>query len=146
MKLNIMSSEAKVFETGEYQNDFGIGKWNYNCEDVKIGDGLYNKGVKIKVNGSNQMNVIIVIKRSFIMTDIIQKVGRQVQGIFCMIETDNQNKWKNNKIISEIVYIVVVDHIIKKEIRKKLEIGQNYMKGFLFRNKSVIMANIIQIV
>ncbi|CAD8106822.1 unnamed protein product [Paramecium sonneborni] len=38
----------QIFETGEYLNDFRIGKWNYLYNNENIGGGLYNfKGEKI---------------------------------------------------------------------------------------------------
>ncbi|CAD8099421.1 unnamed protein product [Paramecium sonneborni] len=35
--------EAQIFETGEFQSDLRIGKWNYIYQNAKIGGGSYNK-------------------------------------------------------------------------------------------------------
>ncbi|CAD8101910.1 unnamed protein product [Paramecium sonneborni] len=37
------SSQAKIFETGEYYYDLRIGKWNYMDNDMMIGGGFYNQ-------------------------------------------------------------------------------------------------------
>ncbi|CAD8130639.1 unnamed protein product [Paramecium sonneborni] len=37
---------AQILESGEYQNCFRIGNWNYICQDKKTGGGFYNQDGK----------------------------------------------------------------------------------------------------
>ncbi|CAD8129412.1 unnamed protein product [Paramecium sonneborni] len=58
---------------------------------------------------------------------------------------DNKKEFKQMYIcIRE--YIVVEDHMIKKEFRKRWESGQNWMNSFQIIIKLFIMASTIQIV
>ncbi|CAD8128970.1 unnamed protein product [Paramecium sonneborni] len=70
------------------------------------------------------------------------KVGRW-NTMYCKYDKKEQ---KQMQIQIRIFSLVVVDCMMKKEIRKRLESGQNWMKGFLQKKKSLIMENIIQMV
>ncbi|CAD8096154.1 unnamed protein product [Paramecium sonneborni] len=50
---------------------------------------------------------------------------------------------KMQKLYNYQIYLVAVDHMIKMEIRKSLESGQNCLKGFIVILKPFILENII---
>ncbi|CAD8110873.1 unnamed protein product [Paramecium sonneborni] len=72
------SNSAQVFETGGYENDFRIGKWNFIFKDARIGGGFYQDVIqkqskqieffegfieenqKVTFDGQNNINVMKV--------------------------------------------------------------------------------------
>ncbi|CAD8128967.1 unnamed protein product [Paramecium sonneborni] len=61
-------------------------------------------------------------------------------------ENEKELKQMQILLIRIFQYLVVVDYMIKKEIRQRLENGLNQMKRLMVKNKSPIMVNTIQMV
>ncbi|CAD8128885.1 unnamed protein product [Paramecium sonneborni] len=104
-------------------NQIKIGKW------IELVEGFYCEK-QVYYKGEYNMNGM--------------KVGRW-DIMFCKYR---ETKYQIMQILSSIkrnicIYLVLVDHMIQKEIRKSLDSGQNWLKSFIVKDQPIIKVNII---
>ncbi|CAD8128878.1 unnamed protein product [Paramecium sonneborni] len=118
--------DTKYCKIGEKDyKQIGGGSYDYQGREKKIGkwveliERFYHPS-KVIYNGEYNMN------------------GMKVGKWDIMHCEPNEGEQK------QIIYKVVEDYMIKKEIRKRLESGQNWIESFSIINKSLIMVKRIQ--
>ncbi|CAD8208969.1 unnamed protein product [Paramecium pentaurelia] len=134
-------SQAKVFESGEYQNDKRSGIWIYIYDNNKIGGGQYNEegqknGKWIEVSDDFNCNSQLTYHGEYRNG---QKVGKWD------IWYKNQQIGKNEQMQSFIQkenIIVVVDSMTKVMKSKKLEDGLRLVISSMTHLKLLIRVNI----
>ncbi|CAD8111463.1 unnamed protein product [Paramecium primaurelia] len=134
-------SQAKVFESGEYQNDKRIGIWIYIYDNNKIGGGQYNEegqknGKWIELSDDFNCNSQLTYHGEYRNG---QKVGKWD------IWYQNQQIGKNEQMQSFIQkenIIVVVDSMMKVMKSKKLEDGLRLVISSMTHLKLLIRVNI----
>ncbi|CAD8119572.1 unnamed protein product [Paramecium sonneborni] len=123
MQCKSYEGEYKLFGGGSYDQDGNqnkIGKW------VELYQWFYCGEFESKYvtyNGEYNMNGMKIGR-----WDIRFAGGKYLQILY---------------VQEEYQYIEVAENMIQKEIRKRLENGQSWLKGFNIINKSSIMVNII---
>ncbi|CAD8131103.1 unnamed protein product [Paramecium sonneborni] len=131
----------KVIENQHYKQ-FKIGKWNYYCQGVKMykfyklfGGDLYNKddykqGKQIKLDEGYYS------ERKVSHYDEYDANCRKLGGWDIMNCNVQRKEYKQMLIIQNqkgILKREVVNHMIKKGIRKRLESGLNRMKNIMIK-------------
>ncbi|CAD8130339.1 unnamed protein product [Paramecium sonneborni] len=99
-----------------------IGKWLELSDGSKQGSCLSGKFTNIK-----NLCIIYQYPPLVVILDMKQRNSYKLKQV------DGKSIMKEIKL--------VVDHMIMKEIKKRLESGQDWMKGLGMRNKSIIMLN-----
>ncbi|CAD8105123.1 unnamed protein product [Paramecium sonneborni] len=135
----ISKIDLKLVEMGEYFNGQRIGKWMCFSKDKKINaGGSYDdegrkKGKWIELWKFYSLYFQVIYSGEYNMNGI--KIGRWD----IMYKRHENDQYKQMQLLyKQRKNEVVVDYIIHKQIRKRLEIGQNWRKGFNIRNKSLI--------
>ncbi|CAD8128849.1 unnamed protein product [Paramecium sonneborni] len=137
-------TQPQIFYTGEYLNDFKIGKWKYFYKNKIIDGGIYDNEGK-KIGKWIELDKVFYWISYIIYTSSngeYNKKGMKV-GKWDILFNNYGNQQMQILKYSKMWVLAVVDNMIKKEARKRLESGQTWMKGLQDTNKSHIMENII---
>ncbi|CAD8130987.1 unnamed protein product [Paramecium sonneborni] len=148
------SLSKQITYNGEYNmHGVKIGRWNImycrqkEKEFKQIGGGSYDQeGNQQKIGKwvelDESFNTGFFTSKQITYNGVYNLNGMKVGRWNIMYCKDSEKIYKQ----MEINYIVVVDRMIIKEMRKRWESGLNWMKSSIIKMKSLIMVNIIQMV
>ncbi|CAD8131087.1 unnamed protein product [Paramecium sonneborni] len=122
--------KAQIYELGEYLNGFRIGKWKYFNNNESIGGGFYKNqdkktGKWIEMDEGFYKCKQVTHKGEYNMNGL--KIGRWD----IMNCKGKEKEYKEMQILRKEEYIVVVDYMIQKEIRKRLESGYKWIGNII---------------
>ncbi|CAD8128968.1 unnamed protein product [Paramecium sonneborni] len=155
VELDDKNYDQKQFTyNGEYNvNGRKVGRWDtmyckYNEKELKqIGGGFYDEEGNEKKIGKWVELDKNYDQKQFTYNGEYNVNGRKVGRWDTMYCKYNEKELKQMQILISIFQqLVVVDFMIKMEIRQRLESGQNQIKNLITIIRSYIVENIIQIV